>query len=1146
LKRILAYALLLSVTATALLAQDEAEPGGMLVTFLQDTLSGESSQVKVTGLSGAFSSRATIEKITVSDDEGIWLTITDAVLDWNRLALLRGRFSVNALSAGQIILSRMPGQTTPADTSLPSAETRPFSLPELPVSIEIGEISIDRLSLGKPVLGVAGELDLKGTLVLADGALDTSLAVSRLDRPGDGLDLIARFDNQSRIIILDLRLVEDAGGMLSAALGLPGRPSVRLSAKGKGPVEDFAADIELDSDGARRLAGRVALQSVAAPGPDDKTPPPIAFSANLAGDISPLLAPDYRAFFGRDTRLELSGQSYGDGRLEIARFQVASDALALNGALDIAAGGALERVMLQGWITPADGARVVLPVTGPLTTVQGARISANFDMKAANTWDITMVLDGLERPDLRLTQARFQAIGTLDQADGLKARGKVAAALTGLDFGDAALSRALGARIALKGQFGLNGTGALRLSQFSLTGDGYNAVIDGEIDGLDSGFQMSGSARIDATDLSRFDGLAGYPIGGALRARIKGSGVPLTGSFDIELTGEADDLRSGIAAIDPLVGGKTRLTLSARRNENGLNIRDFRLDGDALQARASGILRRRDSALTLSAGLDDLARITPTLSGPLQISGEVAQGDGAWRGQVRLKGPIASFADLDGTMQENGDASLTFDAALTRIERFVPELSGTITASGTAARTGRNWQIASTASGPAGISATVDGSLDQVTGKADIGAKGQLQLGIVNRLISPNSLRGIARFDLTLKGDPSLEAISGTITTTGATVAVPQLGRSLRDLGARVSLSGGRASLSLNGAVSSGGRFSLSGPVGLRAPFPATLTMQLEQIVLSDNLSYDSSAGGQLVYAGPLTGNGALTGEIVFGKTEINIASASGSLAAAPIPDIRHLAEPGPVRATRQRAGLIRTEKSGSVPIIALDINLVARNKVFVRGRGLQAELGGAVRIGGTTARVVPSGQIDLLRGGLDIFGRRIRLTKGLVTLQGQLEPYIEFAATTTTSDGTATLDIAGPLTAPRVEVTSSPPRPSEEALAMLIFGNQYSELSPLKLAQIAVSLAQISGAGGGGGAKGKLRKGLGVDTLDIGTDKDGNGQIGAGTYISDNIYTDVTVNTRGETELNLNLDMTESVTVKGLVDSTGNTALGLFFERDY
>ena len=63
----------------------------------------------MSGLEGAFSSQAKIKKITVADEEGIWLTVEGAVLDWNRLELLRGRFSVNELSAERIEVGTRAG-----------------------------------------------------------------------------------------------------------------------------------------------------------------------------------------------------------------------------------------------------------------------------------------------------------------------------------------------------------------------------------------------------------------------------------------------------------------------------------------------------------------------------------------------------------------------------------------------------------------------------------------------------------------------------------------------------------------------------------------------------------------------------------------------------------------------------------------------------------------------------------------------------------------------------------------------------------------------------------------------------------------------------------------------------------------------------
>ena len=44
----------------------------------------------------------------------------------------------------------------------------------------------------------------------------------------------------------------------------------------------------------------------------------------------------------------------------------------------------------------------------------------------------------------------------------------------------------------------------------------------------------------------------------------------------------------------------------------------------------------------------------------------------------------------------------------------------------------------------------------------------------------------------------------------------------------------------------------------------------------------------------------------------------------------------------------------------------------------------------------------------------------------------------------------------------------------------------------------------------------------------------------------DVTINAEGESEVNLNFDLTDTLTIKGSVDNEGETGVGLFFQRDY
>ena len=63
--------------------------------------------------------------------------------------------------------------------------------------------------------------------------------------------------------------------------------------------------------------------------------------------------------------------------------------------------------------------------------------------------------------------------------------------------------------------------------------------------------------------------------------------------------------------------------------------------------------------------------------------------------------------------------------------------------------------------------------------------------------------------------------------------------------------------------------------------------------------------------------------------------------------------------------------------------------------------------------------------------------------------------------------------------------------------------------------------------------------------DEEGGTAVRAGRYLSDNIYTDVIVDSEG-TGVTLNIDLTPDITARGGVTSTGESSVGVFFERDY
>lgn len=1356
----LAVTLMLTTSGMAM-AQSLEESGGLLVDFLEDTLSGDGRNIRVRGLSGALSAKATIEEITVADDDGVWLTIRDAALDWNRLALIRGRFSVNELTAAEIRIDRAP-LPGPEQEDLPDAAATPFQLPELPVAIELGEIRVDKLTLGAPLAGTAAELSVLGKLTLADGTLDSALDITRLDRPGDKVGLIAGFANETSQITLDMQVTEDAGGLISTTLGIPDAPALQLTAAGEGPVTDFTADIALASEGTERVAGQVRLQSAL---PVTGTAQPgIAFTADLGGDLTPFLDAEYDPFFGTETRLFVTGISSPGGALDLDEFTLAAQALRLEGEMSMAAGGQLLHAALQGRVTPPDGDRVILPVAEPRITLEAAQISGLYDKANGDGWVLSLTADEVATPGLRLGRARIAAEGTLTTGpEGAHVTGDLQSALAGLTFADPALNRAIGAAITLDGQFDLPANQSLTLSAVELKGADFTATADAVIDGLTSGFAMDGKVTLSADDLSRFSDLAGQSLGGSVSAELTGKGAPLSGSFDFvldaagrdlvsgmaeidpllagsstihldavrnttgmtvrelrldapavraqaaatvtqpegvltldgrarveapdlapfsalagydltgtvvaevtgkatqtgedfdlvldvdgrglstgmaeidplitgpvtlhldasrdgnaldlrkvtldsraataevvalitDLTGalvvdgkarlsaprlsvfsalagrelggsvtaaldgrarvtdqtfdmrldlDATDLRAGIEQLDTLIAGRTKLHFDGLRDDAGLDIRDFTLDGSALSADAKGSFRSADSELRFKAALDDLARVTTAVSGPLKLAGTVSPTPTGIRTDVSLNGPDSSFARLDGTIDSDGAADLNFEAELARLERFVPDMPGSLTARGTADRSVGVWTINGNARGPAGLAADVGGTFDEASGQVDMTTSGQLSLGIANKALSPNKIDGSAQFNMAMKGTPGLGALNGSITTSGTSLAIPGAGQTITGIGGTVRIADQAVQIAINGGVRAGGGFTVSGPVSLLPPFDGRITVALNDLVMTDNLSYDSRLGGQITLAGPLTGNSSLSGQINVGETNINLNTAGGAAGAAPIPDIAHSAEPGPVYATRQRAKLVDTGNGGGGgSSMSLDISIDAPGRVYARGRGLNAEMGGRIHIGGTTAAVVPSGQIGLIRGDFNMLGRRLKLSKGIITLQGDLTPFVEFASTTTTSEGQASLQIIGPLDAPEIKVTADPDRPSEEALAMLLFGNQFSDLSPFVIAQMAASLAQLSGAGGDA-TKG-VRNATGADTIEIGADADGKAQLGAGAYLGENLYTDFNVNTAGETEVNLNLDVTDNLTLKGTVDNAGDTSVGIFFERDY
>ncbi len=1346
---------------------DAAADKGFLTSWLEENLSGGGRTITIDGFQGALSSEASLTQMTIADSQGIWLTLKDVKLVWDRTALFSGAISITTLSAGEIDLERLP--VTDAASALPAAEATPFVLPDLPVSVAIDAISAPKLLLGPTVLGQAVEASLTADMKLSGGEGSAHL---NLLRGGDGpqghVTLAASYANGTKVLGLTLDAAEDAHGIAATLLHVPGGPATSLKIDGTGPLSDFAATVDLSTDGATRLAGKVSTGTDAAGNR--------SFAADLAGDPTPVFLPEYASFFGPNVSLSVKGRQAVDGALRLETLSVQSQALSLQGSLALAADGQPENLNLTGKLGLETG-RVNLPATtaDPIT-LQSADLTLSYDKATGPLWHFATTVNQFDSGTLAAGLLKLTAEGQLgaqvfDGSAQFDASGLVAA--------DPALAQALGASVSGTADFKLDqATSALQVSTLTLTAPGYAVQTQGTIGKL---AELQGHVAGQYDDLSRLSGLVGKPLTGAARFVADGSFAALSGAFDIKGRVTGQGLGIGIAQVDALLAGASTVDFDAKRDESGTVLRSLAVRAASLSTDLQGSVTGKGATLTgtlgfpdvsvlgagykgaltaqvdfsggmqqgqikaaaqgqdlavgqrqmdgILAGTSDLtleatyaggiatiqkAQVT-SAQGQVAVSGTVSadQSDvqatlalvdlsvmgpgyrGAVKGEVGFTGGMekghisasvqgqdiavgqpqadgllagasdvtleAAFAGgvatiekgvvsspqgqvvlagtasvdhselkatlslpslkplgaafkgkIDGTAAFVGkmdDATVTLDASASnlavgqaqadvllrgasklsaqvsltaegvRIDRasisnpqvtanlsgtavgavsnltlsaklanlglLLPQFPGAVTVTGTVAQRPEGTSLNLAAKGPGQIDAKLGGTVAADYGRADLKITGSATAALANGFISPRSVDGAVRFDLRLVGPLALSSVSGPVSISGGRLADPSLPFGLTDMAATAKLGGGRVQLDVTTGVSTGGKIGVQGSVGLASPYPADLSVKVTQAVLKDPQLFETVANGTVSFKGTATGGATIAGSVALGRTELHIPS-TGMGADGGLPGLKHRNDAAAVKATRGRAGVGgATSGKAAGPAFALDLSISAPNQVFIRGRGLDAELGGSLVLRGTTANIVPSGAFNLIRGRLDILGKRLVLTEAQIQMQGALVPYVHVLASVESADITSSVQIEGDATNPAVTFVSVPELPQEEVLAHLLFNKGLSNISAFQAAQLASAVATLAG-GGGGGIMGALRSKTGLDNLDVKSDATGNTSVTAGKYINEKTYSEVTVDQAGKSSISLNYDVTRNITLKGHVDSDSKTGVGIYLKRDY
>jgi translocation and assembly module TamB len=430
----------------------------------------------------------------------------------------------------------------------------------------------------------------------------------------------------------------------------------------------------------------------------------------------------------------------------------------------------------------------------------------------------------------------------------------------------------------------------------------------------------------------------------------------------------------------------------------------------------------------------------------------------------------------------------------------------------------------------------------------DLLLRGNLDIGLINPLLEAHGQH--AAGDLTVNaavtGDAASPQIDGSVKVAGGSIRDYSRGLSLTDIVADIVGSEGTLKVKSLTARAAPGTVSMTGTIGvLQAGLPVDLeiTARKAQPLVSKLVTANLDADLRL--RGTARDRLDLDGTVHLNRTVIGIPNSLPPNVA--VLDVRRRSQPAAPAPARPL-------------IIGMDITVQAPQEILVQGRGLDAEMGGDLHLGGTTDAPLVTGGFDLQRGNFSLAGAKLNFTAGRVSFNGaglknKIDPTLDFTAQTTVSDTTATLQITGLADAPQFVFTSTPAKPQDEIMALLLFGATPQQLSALQLAQIGAVLASLSGVGGDSGLNPlvKLQKSLGLDRLTVGSGttntptgpQNAGAAIEAGRYISKRVYVEAKQSTTGNSQVEADIDLTKHLKLQTRVGNGTGSVLGTTPEND-
>ncbi|MEO6093026.1 MAG: translocation/assembly module TamB domain-containing protein, partial [Novosphingobium sp.] len=391
--------------------------------------------------------------------------------------------------------------------------------------------------------------------------------------------------------------------------------------------------------------------------------------------------------------------------------------------------------------------------------------------------------------------------------------------------------------------------------------------------------------------------------------------------------------------------------------------------------------------------------------------------------------------------------------------------------------------------------------------------------------------------------------LNGVVRANALTYENLTYGTRLTNLAVTGRFTGERLEIEQLTATAGAGTVKAQGYVSLAAAsgYPMDLSATLDRARLARSDALSASATGQLRLTKTAGEAALLSGQLRLPETRYQIIR-QGAAEVPELTGVRYKPPRGPKRITGDEPA---TPGPGLFEAVRLDLALVAPEKLYVSGMGLESEWSARLKLTGTNSAPSLAGQVELIRGTLGFAGHSFELSEGHVDFTGgrTIDPTLAMSATDDIEDVTVNVSVTGRAYDPRINFTSVPGLPQDEIMSRILFGSSIGNLSALQAVQLASSLNSLRGTGGGLNPLGELRSATGIDRLRVLAPDEARGRgtsLAAGQYLTNDIYVELITDARGFTATQIEVSFTKWLSLLGQAGGSGVTNLNLRVKKNY